>query len=276
MYDYQLGLYEKAMPDELPLTEKLLTARELGFDYMELCVDMNPQRAARLDWTREERRELMDFMARNGLRFVTLSMSVLRRCPLGESEEMAAEFLQTMEKGLQLACDLGARVLLFNGYDTYNYPSTEETRARYHKYLPQVVALAAKYGVIIALENAEKEFVDSVAKAAALVDEINSPWLRIYADMANTANAMGGDADKCVADIQSGRGRISAMHLKDSVPGDYRFPHYGKGHVNFERSVALCKELGIRIFTIELFHYPDVADYKAKAAEVKAFVQKFF
>lgn len=276
MYDYALGLYEKALPDDMPLTEKLLTARDLGYDYMELCVDLNPQRAARLDWTKEQRWELMDFMHRNGLRFVTLSMSVLRRSPMGESEENAAAFMQTLQKGLELACDLGARVILFNGYDTYNQPSTPETRTRYHRHLPEAVALAARYGVVIGMENAEKEFVDSIAKAAALVDEIDSPWLRIYGDIANTSQAMGGDVEKCMADIRAGKGRIAAMHLKDCIPGDYRFPNYGEGQVDFPRSVALCKELGIRIFTAELFLTPGVTDYKGQARRVQEFLRKFF
>ena len=49
MYEYQLGLYEKAFPDDLPLEEKLLLSKELGYDFMEFCVDLNPQRAARLE-----------------------------------------------------------------------------------------------------------------------------------------------------------------------------------------------------------------------------------
>ena len=32
MYEYQLGIYEKAMPDEMPLEDKLLCAKELGYD----------------------------------------------------------------------------------------------------------------------------------------------------------------------------------------------------------------------------------------------------
>lgn len=276
MYDYALGLYEKAMPDDLPLTEKLLTARELGYDYMELCVDMNPQRAARLDWTPDQRHELTEFLFRNGLHLTTLSMSVLRRCPLGERAENVPLFMDTMRKGIDLACDLGAHVILFNGYDTYSTPSTPETRQRFYDNLPAAVAMAAKRGIILALENAEKQFMDSIAKAAACVDRVDSPYLRVYGDIANTANAMKGDADLAMADIGAGRGRLAAVHLKDSLPGDYRFTPYGKGHVDFTRSVDLCKQLGVRIYTAELFLRPDVTDYKAEAAQVCKFLRSYF
>lgn len=276
MYQYKLGLYEKALPDDLPLTEKLLLTRQLGYDYMELCVDLNPQRAARLNWTKEERWELVKFMHENDLHLVTLSMSVLRRCPIGISEESAQEFLRTMEQGLQLACDLGARIILFNGYDTVDAPSTEETRARLQRYLPQVADLAARYGVVIGMENADQPYVDRIEKATALVKEVNSPWMRVYADFANSAVAYQGDMEKCEADIRSGRGYISAMHLKDSVAGNHRFAHYGQGWVDFSRMVGTCKELGLRIFTAELFLYPDCPDYKAQAKQVCEFLRSFF
>lgn len=276
MYEYQLGIYEKAMPDEMPLEEKLLCAKDLGYDYMELCIDLHPERAARLDWTKAEREALMDFMSANGMRFVTLSMSVLRRSPMGVSDEYAKSFLEMLEKGLQLANDLGIKIMLFNGYDIYDGPSTEETRARFEKYLPEAAKLAEKYGVVIAMENAEKEFMDSVEKAAYYVNLVGSPNLRIYGDVGNTANAMGGDPDKSVADIKKGTGLIAAMHLKDTLPGDWRLTPYGKGHVDFTRSVGICKELGIRVYTAELFLRPDITDFKAEMVRVRDFLRSYF
>jgi len=276
MYEYMLGLYEKAMPDDMPLTEKLLLTKELGYDYMELCVDLHPERAKRLDWTKQERYELVDFMRKNGLKFVTLSMSVLRRCPMGESDENVAEFMRTLEQGLELACDLGCRVILFNGYDTFNKPSTPETQARLHKHLPEAAALAARYGVMIGIENADQPYVDSIRKARSLVDAVDSPWMGIYADFANTSVTMEGDMDKTVADIHSGKGKIVAMHLKDAIPGDYRYAGYGKGMVDFGRTISACKELGLRIFTCELFLYADCTDYKAQAKYVHDLMRSYF
>ena len=36
---YCLGLYEKAMPGNLTMAEKLTAAREAGYDYLEMSVD---------------------------------------------------------------------------------------------------------------------------------------------------------------------------------------------------------------------------------------------
>lgn len=276
MYEYKLGLYEKAMPDDMPLTEKLLLTRELGYDYMELCVDLHPERAKRLDWTKEERWALVKFLQENNLKLVTLSMSVLRRCPIGFSEESAQEFLRTLEQGLELACDLGCRVILFNGYDTFNTPSNDETKARLHRYLPQVADLAARYGVVIGMENADQKYVDTIEKASSIVKEVNSPWMRVYADFANSAVTYEGDMDKCEQDIYTGQGYVAAMHLKDAIPGDYRYAGYGKGMIDMQRMIDACKKMRLRLFTAELFLYADCDDYRAQAQYVHDYLRKFF
>ena len=52
---YELGLYEKATPQDLSWEERLRVAAEAGFDYMEISVDESDARQARLDWTAAER-----------------------------------------------------------------------------------------------------------------------------------------------------------------------------------------------------------------------------
>lgn len=53
---YCLGLYEKAMPGNLTMAEKLTAAREAGYDYLEMSVDETDEKLARLDMSREEKR----------------------------------------------------------------------------------------------------------------------------------------------------------------------------------------------------------------------------
>ena len=56
--NHLLGLYEKALPPGLRWEERLLAAKELGFDYLEISIDETDERLSRLDWTAEQRREL--------------------------------------------------------------------------------------------------------------------------------------------------------------------------------------------------------------------------
>ncbi len=276
MYRYKLGLYEKAMPDDMPLEEKLLGAKETGYDHMELCVDLDPERQKRLDWTKEERAYWRNFMYENDIPVTTFSLSALRGCPLGELDvEKNQQAFDMIEKGAKLACDLGSRVMLINGYDVYDTPSTPQTTAQFYKNLEKAVAICEKYGILLSIENAEREFCDSIKKAARHVRHITSPYVGIYADCGNSANYTGGDTDAVIYDITCGQGMISAMHLKDTTPGEYRFTPYGQGHVDFGRIVPILKKLGIRIFTAELFYRPEV-EWKAEAVRVGKFLRDFF
>ena len=43
MRAYTLGLYEKAMPSDLTWKEKLETAKEAGYDFVEISIDEQTQ-----------------------------------------------------------------------------------------------------------------------------------------------------------------------------------------------------------------------------------------
>lgn len=275
MYQYSLGLYEKAMPDSMSLEDKLLAAKEIGFDHMELCIDLHPQREARLDWSKKERAYWRSFLYEHDIPLTTLSLSVIRKCPLGLSgkEENTLAF-ELIEKGAKLAFDLGSRVMLMNGYDVFSQPSTPDTVGRFLKNLPEAVRICERHGVTLALENAEMAFCDTVAKAAKYVRYIDSPFFQIYADIGNITNSVDGDTDRALADLVCGSGCIAAMHLKDSLPGEYRYTPYSQGHVDFKRMVAAAKQMGVRLFTAELFYKED-SDFKAEAIRVHKFLKGF-
>lgn len=54
MGNYRLGIYEKAMPDGMTLEEKLLLAKQTGFDYVELSIDETEEKIARLDFPKKD------------------------------------------------------------------------------------------------------------------------------------------------------------------------------------------------------------------------------
>ncbi len=276
MYNYSLGLYEKALPDGMTLREKLECTRDCGFDHMELCVDTHPVRAQRINWTVEQQRELRHISEDCGVPITTFSLSLLRSCPFGLlDEESNRKAFNILKKGTEIAVSLGARVMLINGYDVYSEPSTEQTRVRFMQNLPHIAEICERAGLLLGVENAEQEFCLSVARAREIVDVVPSAYLGIYADMGNSANAVGGDTERALADIRCGSGKIFAMHIKDTLPGEYRFVPYGSGQVDFTRNIALAKELRVRLFTAELFMRPNV-DPVAEAKRVNAYIRQFF
>lgn len=254
MQSYSLGIYEKAMPDHLDLEQKLLCAQKFGFDFLELVIDQNEDRQKRLDWSKQERLSLQHFMFSNAITAMTLSISALRSYPLGSLDPaISGRGVELLKKGIDLAYDIGSRVILINAYDVFMEESNPETGMRFLMNLDLCTRWAAARGVIIGLENADRPFGDTIAKTAAIVREINSPYLKIYADIGNATNAaIGCNADP-VADLASGMGQIVAVHLKDTMPGEYRFTRYGQGHVNFASCIGCLSEGGVGLYTAELF-----------------------
>ena len=274
-YRYSLGMYEKALPDDVPLGEKMHAARKCGFDHLEFCVDLNEERAARLDWSSDEREKWRRLSAEMGVPFTTFSLSLLRKTPLGMLDrEKNEEAFRVIDKGCRLAVDLGSRVMLVNGYDVYEEPSTPETRARFFENLPKAVSICAYYGVILGIENAEMPFCRTITDAVELCSHVPSPFFRVYGDIGNETNAFDGDAGRVYEDMLKGRGYVTALHLKDSLPGKYRFRDYGKGHVDFARCVKAAKEMGVHLFTAEIF-CDESRDYNRYAGEVAEFLRGY-
>ena len=116
--DYTLGLYEKAMPASLSYAEKLLTAKECGFDFVELSVDETDEKLARLDYTHNDRQELVRTMFDTGLFFRSICLSGHRKYPLGSADAKTRERgMDIMKKAVDLAGDLGIRIIQLAGYD---------------------------------------------------------------------------------------------------------------------------------------------------------------
>ena len=252
---YEIGLYEKAMPGELSWREKLLTAKELGYDFVELSVDETDAKLARLDMTREERLEILKIMNEVGVSFRSMCLSGHRKYPLGSANPATcARGMEIMEKAVQLAADLGIRIIQLAGYDVYYEDSTPETVERFGENLKKATMMAAKAGVMLGFETMETEFMNTVGKAMKYVELVNSPYLGVYPDSGNLKNAAVTYGTDVYEDIRSGAGHTVAMHLKETVPGKFREIHFGTGHVDFRKTIDTAWEIGVRRFVTEMWY----------------------
>lgn len=252
---YEIGLYEKAMPGDLSWREKLETAKELGYDFVELSVDETDAKLARLDMTREERLEILKIMNEVGASFRSMCLSGHRKYPLGSANPATcARGMEIMEKAVQLAADLGIRIIQLAGYDVYYEDSTPETVARFGENLKKATMMAAKAGVMLGFETMETEFMNTVGKAMKYVELVNSPYLGVYPDSGNLKNAAVTYGTDVYEDIRSGAGHTVAMHLKETVPGKFREIHFGTGHVDFRKTIDTAWEIGVRRFVTEMWY----------------------
>lgn len=265
---YSLGLYEKSMPASLSWREKLTAARDAGFDFIEISIDETDEKLARLDMPRAERLELVRLMAETGIPIQTMCLSGHRKYPLGSSDpEVAARSLEIMGKAIQLADDLGIRIIQLAGYDVYYEQSSLETKRRFSQNLKKAVDLASRAGVLLGFETMETEFMNTVEKAMKYVTLEDSCYLNVYPDIGNLTNAADTYKNDVLEDLQLGRGHIVAMHLKETVPGKFREIPFGTGHVDFEPAVRTVWAMGVRRFVTE-FWYVGSPDWKQELSDV--------
>lgn len=276
MKEYTLGLYEKSMPNSLSWEEKLNCAKECGFDTLEVSIDETDEKLARLDMTAEERRQLVELMFKCGIEIRTMCLSGHRKYPLGSTDESTRnKGMEIMGKAIDLASDIGVRIIQLAGYDVYYEEGNEQTRRYFEENLKKSVEMAANKGVILAFETMETEFMNTIEKAMEFVKLVNSPYLQVYPDCGNITNASLDYGTNPIEDFETGRGHISAVHLKETVPGKFREITFGTGHVNFEEIIKKSWELGVRKFTAE-FWYVGNDDWKDVIKNAKAFMDEKF
>lgn len=270
MKRYTLGVYEKALPGTLSWKEKMEAAREAGYDFIEISVDETDAKLARLDWTAQERRDLSALMAETGIPVRSMCLSGHRKFPLGHPDaSMRERSMEIMSKAIDLSDELGIRIIQLAGYDVYYEEGSEETRKFFLENLIRSAEMAARKGILMGFETMETPFMNTTEKAMFYVNTVQSPYLGVYPDLGNITNAavldLSGEPDPAIppapdavrarvdADLETGRGHVQAMHLKETVPNVFREVPFGTGHVQFEAGIRKAWEIGVRRFVTELW-----------------------
>lgn len=276
MKEYTLGLYEKSMPNNLSWEEKLICAKECGFDTLEISIDETDEKLERLDMSADERRQLVELMFKCGTEIRTMCLSGHRKYPLGSMDVATrSKGMEMMKKAIDLASDIGVRIIQLAGYDVYYEEGNAQTRKYFEENLKKSVEMAANKGVILAFETMETVFMNTVEKAMEFVKKVDSPYLQVYPDCGNVTNAVLQYGTSVVEDFEKGKGHIAAVHLKETVPGKFREITFGTGHVNFEEIIKKSWDLGVRKFTAE-FWYVGNDDWKEVIKNTKAFMDEKF
>ncbi len=254
MKDYVIGLYEKAMRDSLSWREKLLCAKECGYDFVEISIDETDAKLSRLEWSADERGTLIRDMRETGVPIRSMCLSGHRKYPFGSADPaVRRRSMEIMEKAVILADDLGIRIIQLAGYDVYYEEHTEESERLFRENLEKAVLFAARHGVLLGFETMETEFMNTTEKAMHYVNLIDSPYLGVYPDSGNLTNAAVSGGGDVLKDLETGRGHIMALHLKETVPGKFREIPFFSGHVNFSAVAEKAFSLGIRRFVTEMW-----------------------
>lgn len=276
MKKFEIGLYEKSMPNSLTFKEKLLCAKECGFDFLEVSIDETDEKLSRLDMDKNDRLTLINDMYEVGIYIRTMCLSGHRKYPLGSNDEKVREkSLNIMQKAINLADDLGIRIIQLAGYDVYYEDSTDKSKKYFEENLRKCVEMASEKGIILAFETMETEFMNTVEKAMYYVNKIDSPYLQVYPDCGNVTNACVMYNSDVLNDFESGIGHIAAVHLKETIPGKFREIPFGTGHVDFKSVIKKSLDLGVRKFVAE-FWYCGEENWKETIKDVRSFMDRNF
>ncbi len=234
-----LGIYEKAFP-AMSLRECLRAAVSARYDFVELSIDESDDRLERLNWSSSARAALRRAASAMGMPMTSICLSAQRRFPMGSaSPDIRQKSLDIVRKAVDLACDLGVRMVLIPGYDVYYEPSSPGTRASFMEGLWLAVQWAGRSGVMLVLENTESSFT-SITQTLECVSQIRSPWLQLYGDIGNL-NALGYNV---ITELEAGAGHLAGIHVKDTTAGTFRHIPLGQGTVPFVEAFRTLWKIG--------------------------------
>ena len=254
MKKYEIGLYEKAIRNTLSWKEKLQCAKECGYDYLEISIDATEEKINRIYMDTEEKREIMEAIFDTGIPIGSMSVSALTKYALGDPKEAVRErAMQIAEKSIELASALGVRTVMIPGYDIYYGESTVETKRYFLENVKKIAEIAEREGILVGFETMENNFMNTTGKAVQYVNMVDSAYLKIYPDAGNITNAAVSNQHDVCEDLSLGKGKLIALHLKETKPNVFREVPFLTGHVEFERIIHTAWQLGVRRYVTELW-----------------------
>ena len=254
MKKYEIGLYEKAMRNTLTWKEKLQCAKECGYDYLEISIDATEEKINRIYMDTEEKREIMEAIFDTGIPIGSMSVSALTKYALGDPDQAVRDRgMEIAEKSIQLSSALGVRTVMIPGYDIYYGESTIETKRYFLENIRKIAEIAEREGILVGFETMENNFMNTTGKAVQYVNMVDSAYLKIYPDAGNITNAAVANRHDVCEDLSLGKGKLIALHLKETKPDVCREVPFLTGHVEFERIINTAWKLGVRRYVTELW-----------------------
>lgn len=246
-----IGIYEKAIPNAFDWEQKIKVAKAAGFDFIEISVDESDARLARLEWTKEERQDLVRLLKENDLHLESMCLSGHRRFPFGsKDEEIRNKAHEIMDKAIELALDLGVKNIQLAGYDVYYEESTAESLQLFKDGLKYSAQKAEENNIMLTIEIMDTWLCGTISRAMDFVNYVGSKNLNVYPDLGNLTQWTDDPSGELTTHIDN----IIAIHLKDTKPGVFKCVPFGEGSVEFGELFRTLRTLEYnRPFLIEMW-----------------------
>jgi len=247
------------LPKELSEIDRCKLARDCGFDGIEIPPITKEDEAKRI-WESAQKNQIEIHSIIYGGWDKPLSHPDPAIVEKGKSSIIQA---------IDLAKQVGANTVLLVPAVVNEQVRYQEAWERSQKNIKDLIPYAEKNQVIIAVENVWNKFLLSPLEFRQYIDEINSPFVRAYFDMANVV-IFGYPQDW----IRTLGNRIVKVHIKDFKRNGYQWCNLPyEGDIDFAEVRLALQEVGYTGWITEEFPSGDEKHLKELSRRMDLFIQ---
>ncbi len=230
-----------------PLEKKLQAIKNAGFEAVEL--NLTEDGPLSVESSKKQVQQVRETVENCGLEVASLLAGAFWRFPLSSPDRKLREKgEQLLRKGMEIACLLGTDALLVvpgvvqTESTGTHYVSYEKAYSASQECLRKAALQAEKTGVYLCVENVWNRFLLSPLEMKRFVEEIGSPFVRVYFDVGNVL--LFGFPEMWIRILGK---LIFRVHLKDFKTGvgtGFGFCTLLEGDVNWPEVLKALKEVG--------------------------------
>ncbi len=159
---------------------KVSAAKESGYDFIENSIYESDQPLDRLNWSKEERRELHNIIFNNDFNIVSMCLSSHRKYSLdSKNENKRKKAYKTLENTMKFVIDLGIRSIQLARYNVCYEENDIEIEKKIFKGLQYAATLAEKNNVMLSIEVMDTSFLGTVERFKNILVRLKALILKV-------------------------------------------------------------------------------------------------
>ena len=269
-------IFDGGLDGTLPIKSAMEQASKMGFEGIELGIAS--QGVLTHNTSQAECEEIVREAEKHGLEISGVaSGESWTTSPTANDEDVRLKIIDFTQKALQITHWLGSDAYLFvpGAVEVFFLPDAEVIPydvcyQRASEAISQLVPVAEKLGVAIAVENVWNKFLLSPLEMREFIDNFNTSQVGVYFDVGNVL--LTGYPDQWIRILGS---RIKRVHIKDfkrSVGTADGFVDLLEGDVDFEAVKQALSEINYDGYvTAEMIPFTPGRPEKTAAAMKKIF-----
>ena len=269
-------IFDGGLDGTLPIKSAMEQASKMGFEGIELGIAS--QGVLTHNTSQAECEEIVREAEKHGLEISGVaSGESWTTSPTANDEDVRKKIIDFTQKALQVTHWLGSDAYLFvpGAVEVFFLPDAEVIPydvcyQRASEAISQLVPVAEKLGVAIAVENVWNKFLLSPLEMREFIDNFNTSQVGVYFDVGNVL--LTGYPDQWIRILGS---RIKRVHIKDykrSVGNADGFVDLLEGDVDFEAVKQALSEINYDGYvTAEMIPFTPGRPEKTAAAMKKIF-----